>query len=139
MFLGFCISEFLCVCASVFRGLTACAADPGHAMQCHACKIRGNVMQCNTKRCSHAGSPRGVKDVECKCNAMQSNVIISPIMHLKVVPNWSAMALNGTKLAPTWCQNDPIRVYSDANPCLQLHESVFTPPVGAKMDQRPPK
>ena len=123
----------------LFRGLTACAADPGHAMQCHACKIRGNVMQCNTKRCSHAGSPRWVKDAECKCNAMQSNVIISPIMHLKVVPNWSAMALNGTKLAPTWCQNDPIRVYSDANPCLQLHESVFTPPVGAKMDQRPPK
>ena len=96
-------------------------------------------MQCNTKRCSHAGSPRWVKDAECKCNAMQSNVIISPIMHLKVVPNWSAMALNGTKLAPTWCQNDPIRVYSDANPCLQLHESVFTSPVGAEMDQRPPK
>ena len=46
-------------------------------------------------------------------------------MHLKVVPNWSAMALNGTKLAPTWARTTQfeftvtrIRVYSCTNPCL---------------------
>ena len=81
--------------------------------------------ECSGGRCSYAGSPRWVKDAECKCNAMQSNVIISPIMHLKVVPNWSAMALNGTKLAPTWARTTQfeftvtrIRVYSCTNPCL---------------------
>ena len=85
------------------RGLTACAADPGHAMQCHACKIQGNAIQCNTKRCSHAGPPIWLKDVECKFNAMQSNAITSPIMHLKLVPNWSASAHIGTK----WHQAGP--------------------------------
>ena len=79
-------------------------------------------MQCNTKRCSYAGSPRWVKDAECKCNAMQSNVIISPIMHLKVVPNWSASAHIGTK----WHQVGPTMVPERPNSCLQLHDFVFT-------------
>ena len=102
------------------RGLTACAADPGHAMQCHACKIQGNAMQCNTKRCSHARSPRLVKDVECKCNAKQC--ISSPIMHIKLVPNWSASAHIGTK----WHQVGPKLVPEWPNSCLQLHDFVLT-------------
>ena len=84
-------------------------------MQYHACKIRGNVMQCNTKSCSYAGSPRWVKDAECKCNEMQSNVII-------LVPNWSASAHIGTK----WHQVGPNMVPERPNSCLQLRESVFT-------------
>ena len=77
-------------------------------------------MQCNTKRCSHAGSPRLVKDVECKCNAKQC--ISSPIMHIKLVPNWSASAHIGTK----WHQVGPKLVPEWPNSCLQLHDFVLT-------------
>ena len=96
---------YICIYMYICRGLTACAADPGHAMQCHACKGRGNVMQYNTKRCSYAGSPRWVKDAECKCNAhaKQCNNITNnaPQGGPKLVrqcPHWHQMA-------PSWPQH----------------------------------
>ena len=47
---------------------------------------------------------------------------LSAIMHLKLVPNWSASAHIGTK----WHQVGPKLVPEWPNSCLQLHDFVFT-------------
>ena len=94
--------------------------SPIRDMQCNAMHAKYKAMQCNTKRCSHAGSPRLVKDVECKCNAKQC--ISSPIMHNMLVPNWSASAHIGAK----WHQVGSKLVPEWPNSCLQLHDFVLT-------------